>query len=194
MELHYTVSQDLVCMSTWKPSRAWNLWIFMEASLHRNDQSLTQPLASLLCLKLQVPTSKFVEFWPCQNEVEYLLPSYQFSEIHQSRQWSQTLYFLWEVHDHKSCCWCSRWRVKELYCQNGKVFSLDKVSGPTAECACYWVKVICIIGQGERMRECANLFRDANLWMLIQVLSDLERDRDREIRRAEIDNDWLLVW
>lgn len=39
------------------------------------------------------------------------------------------------------------------------------------------------------MRECANLFRDANLWMLIQVLSNSERDRDRERWKAEINND-----
>lgn len=39
------------------------------------------------------------------------------------------------------------------------------------------------------MRECVNLFRDANLWMLIQVLSDLERDRDRGRWKAEINND-----
>lgn len=49
-----------------------------------------------------------------QGEADHLLPSHWLPETHWSGRWIQNLYLLWEAYGHRSCCWCSGWRMEGL--------------------------------------------------------------------------------
>ena len=50
--------------------------------------------------------------WLLQDEAEYLFPSHWLAEAHCSGWGVQTSYLLWEAFSHRSCCWCSGWRME----------------------------------------------------------------------------------
>lgn len=75
-----------------------------------------------------------------QDEAEYLLPRPWLSETHWHGQWLKALCLLWEAQGHRRSCWCSGWRLDQLYGlksiveETNMVFSWSKTSLPMAVC------------------------------------------------------------
>ena len=65
--------------------------------------------------------------WLCQDEAEYVLPSYQLSETHWSGWWMKASYLLWEANDHRDSCW--------IQVRSGSAPGSGSVVGTTNKCS-----------------------------------------------------------